>query len=387
MYDLIIVGGGPAALGALSYAQAKLLDVVMIYEDLGGKTGWQHADAETMAAYTSAMNAPAGSVQSTDRGSIRLPGESHLSGAAFVRLLEQEVSATDHHLLRDEVLKITKRQVIFQVETTSHGQLQSASVIIATGAAPLHLTAPGLDAWASLRLRYSLTTYAPLLPGKRVAVIAGNSRALLDAAECARRAQHVTVLVGNSTILENELGRALSQRPNVDLLVGHETTAVEKDAQGERLRATGADGEREIMADAIFVELGLVPNSAMVKALVATDDDGFIRISDAYATNIKGMFAAGDVTTLFPEQILGCIGAGAMAAQSAYDYLLTLWLATAVPDQLKTAANMAPAPTPKNDDTGSTGWSSNTTQSSADNRVALRPGSGDKTRPSPTGSE
>jgi thioredoxin reductase len=333
MYDLIIVGGGPAALGALSYAQAKLLDVLMIYEDLGGKTGWQHADVETMAAYTAAVDSPPANVSSTGQGSTRLPGESHLPGTEFVRLLEQGIVTGGHHLLHDRVLRIAKRQMTFQVETVAHGQLQTASVIVATGSTPLHLAVPGLHDSAGLRLRYSLTTYAQLLPGKRVAVVAGTARALRGAAECARRAHHVTVLVPDAAILDNELGQSLGRRPNVELLVGYEATAVEQDPKGDRLRATGVGGERVIVADAIFVDLGMVPNSAMVKGLVAMDPAGFIHVTASYATTLEGLFAAGDVTTLFPEQIVGCIGAGAMAAQGAYDYLLIVWLGTAVPDR------------------------------------------------------
>lgn len=335
MYDLIIVGGGPAALGAHSYAQSKLLNVVMIYEDLGGKTGWQHADAETMAAYARMIATPIGNEPATDHSSIRLPGESHLPGNAFVRLLEQEATAASQHILRDQVRTITKQQMTFQVETANHGTLQSASVIVATGAAPIHLAVPGVDAWAALKLRYSLTTYAHLLSGKQVVVVAGTARALAGAAECARRAQHVTVLVPNAMILENSLGDALRVRPNVDLLIGYEATAVEQAPTGDRLRATGPDGEQSLVADMIFVDLGLVPNSAIVKGLVVTDTNGSICIGDTYATTVEGMFAAGDVTTQLPEQILGCIGAGALAAQGAYDYLLSLWLASAVPDQRK----------------------------------------------------
>ncbi|GAC1551666.1 MAG: hypothetical protein NVS2B7_27590 [Herpetosiphon sp.] len=343
MYDLIIVGGGPAALGALSYAQSKMLDVVMIYEDLGGKTGWQHADAETLAAYATAVEAPRAGVPSIAGSSVRLPGESHLPGTAFVRLLEEEALATGHHLLLDRVRTITKRQMTFRVETTGQARLQSASVIIATGAAPLHLAAPGVDAWARLRLRYSLTTYASLLPGKRVAIIAGSSRALLGAAECARRALTVTVIVPDPVILENELGRALRRRPHVELLVGYEATAIDTTATGDIVRVRGMGGQQAIAADMIFVDLGLVPNSALVNELVATDSAGFILITDDYATSVAGMFAAGDVTTRVPEQILGCIGAGAMAAQGAYAYLLTEWLATAVPERPTTPLVQATA--------------------------------------------
>jgi alkyl hydroperoxide reductase subunit AhpF len=118
------------------------------------------------------------------------------------------------------------------------------------------------------------------------------------------------------------LAQALRTRPNVEALAGYQVQQVVGVTNVQELVVARDDEIRRLRIDAAFVDLGLVPNSMMVRSIVQTDLDGFIWVDDRNATTQPGLFAAGDVTTAFGEQVLIAIGEGARAALSAYDYLL-----------------------------------------------------------------
>jgi thioredoxin reductase len=218
---------------------------------------------------------------------------------------------------------VTKEAGLFRVATEHHGVKTSAAVIVATGASPIALEVPGARRLLGWGLGYSVTTHAHLLAGKRVAVIGATVRALRGVAELARAAEQVYHVVPQAASLHTPLAYALRRRQNVETLAGYEVVEVVGKSNLEQL-VVARDGQtRRMSVDAAFVDLGLVPNSGIVRQLAQTDQDGFIGVDDRNATTTPGLFAAGDVTTAFGEQIMIAIGDGARAALSAYDYLLT----------------------------------------------------------------
>jgi thioredoxin reductase len=296
MYDLIIIGGGPAAAAAAVYALGKQLHFRVIYADLGkaGRTQ-QLAGA---------------------------PGIEFLPGADAVRLFERQVVAHAGLTLRDEVTEVAHEAGVFRITTKLHDPCTSAAVIVATGATPIELDVPGARELTGRGLGYSVTTHAHLLAGKSVAVIGTTVRALRGVAELSRTALQIYLVAPTAAGLQTPLADALQRCLNVEILPGYSVTelvgatnlaelVVERDGQARRLNV-----------DAAFVDLGLLPNSGCVRAMVQTDQDGFIRVDERNATNVAGLFAAGDVTTAFGEQTMIAIGDGARAALSAYDYLL-----------------------------------------------------------------
>lgn len=297
MHDLIIVGGGAAALSAAVYAFGKQLDALMIYEKIGGKAGTQqHLQGQN--------------------------SEEYVAGAEASRALKQQVAAHEAQLLCDRVTSITKTNGTFQVATEGHGVLETLAVLVATGAVPVQLDTPGAQDMLNQGLGYSATTHAHIVAGKPVAVIGSTLRALRGAAELARSASHVYVVVPNEGELETPLGRALRQRPNVEVLEGYHVKSVVGPFNVTALVVERGEEHHRLRVNAAFVDLGLKPNSTLVQHIAQTDAEGFIWVDERYATTLPGLFAAGDVTTAFGEQILIAIGDGARAALSAYDYVL-----------------------------------------------------------------
>lgn len=297
MHDLIIVGGGAAAMSAAVYAFGKQLDAVMVFETIGGKAG-------TRQQLQGQAN------------------EEYVAGAEAARALERQLVANAPHMICDRVTAIHKHDGVFAVTTEQHGTLEGLAVLIATGANPVRLDAPGAAELLNQGLGYSATTHAHLVAGKPVAVIGATVRALRGAAELDRSAAHVYVVVPGEGELETPLGRALRQRPNVEVLEGYHVKAVVGPFNVAALVVERGEDHRRLRVNAAFVDLGLRPNSALVQQLAQTDEEGFVWVDERYATTLPGLFAAGDVTTSFGEQILIAIGDGARAALSAYDYIL-----------------------------------------------------------------
>jgi thioredoxin reductase len=294
--DLIIIGGGPAAAAAAVYALGKQLDFLVIYAELGKAGRTQQLAAQSEVEY--------------------------LPGAEAVRVFERQLMSQADRILRDCVTSVTKESKVFHVTTDHHGVQESAAVIVATGATPITLDVPGAKELLGQGLGYSVTTHAHLLAGRSVAVIGTTIRALRGVAELARSAAQVYLIAPDAVGLDAPIAHALRQRPNVEILDGYIVTKITGPFNVGALIVERDGQSRWLKVDAAFVDLGLVPNSGFVRRIVRTDPDGFIWVDDHNGTTLPGLFAAGDVTTAFGEQIMIAIGDGARAALSAYDYLV-----------------------------------------------------------------
>lgn len=297
MYDLIIIGGGPAGLAAASYALGKRRNFLLIYAQLGGRAGARQS-------------------------LVGPPAPEYLAGAEAVRQLGQLLSAQARHVLNDQVDRVEHMDGSFQVATAQHGVYTSTTLIVATGAAAQQLDVPGARALLGQGLGYSATTHAHIIAGKQVAVIGTTVRALRGAAELARTAAKVYLLAPEPTGLDTPLFHALRQRPNIEVFEGYHVKSVVGPFNVEALVIERGEEHHRLRVSAAFIDLGLQPNSAIVRKIAQTDADGFIWVDELNATTVPGLFAAGDVTTAFGEQILIAIGDGARAALSAYDYIL-----------------------------------------------------------------
>lgn len=297
MHDLIIIGGGAAALSAAVYALGKQLNVKVIYEDMGGKAGTQqHLRGQQ--------------------------GDEYVAGAAAARALEQQVANYPGHTLCDRVADIVKSDGVFHITTERNGVLDALAVIVATGAAPIHLDVPGARELLGQGLGYSATTHAPLLGGRAAAVVGASARALRGALELAHAAAQVFLIIPDQTPLAAPMRSAVAHLPNVEVLIGYQVREVVGPMHLTELVLVRDHDERRLRVDAAFIALGLVPNSAIVSQIVHTNSAGFIQVDQHNATSLPGLFAAGDVTSTQVEQVLIAIGDGTRAAMSAHDYLL-----------------------------------------------------------------
>jgi len=298
MYDLIIIGGGPAGLTATVYAVRKRLNVLLITKDLGGKTNYR----------------------------LQLPDLEHhlvINGEEVVNRFANEVEYLEFAREFDRVESVTPVPGGYRVHTRKGAEHTARAILVATGARGQLMEVPGEKDFMMRGLCYSAVSYAPLFVGRNVVVIGSNTLALRAAADLARIARRVTLVMPDHGDLDGPLGRKLRGFANVAILEEHSVDQVKGDDFARTLvvrRPNGATAE--LHADAFFVELGLVPNTQMVKGLVALDALGRIEVDGRNRTSAPGIFAAGDVTNVHAEQVLIAIGEGAKAALSAYDYLL-----------------------------------------------------------------
>jgi alkyl hydroperoxide reductase subunit F len=298
MYDLIIIGGGPAGLTAAIYAIRKRLNVLVISKDLGGKTNYR----------------------------LALPWiEDYqvIKGLEIVNKFRNELEYLEFARHIEAVEKVEKKNGHFVVTTKSGGALESSAVILATGTRQVRMDVPGEKEYTMKGLCYSALSYAPLFIDKSVLVIGDEDLALRSAGELSTVAKEVTMICTKESGLDTPLGHKLQHADNVRILKDCEIVEVKGDEYARKLILKDKAGQlREFEADAMFVEKALTPNTKMVKDLVNLDEQGRVVIDSACRTNIPGFFAAGDVTNSYAEQVLVAVGEGAKAALSAYEYLL-----------------------------------------------------------------
>jgi NADH-dependent peroxiredoxin subunit F len=300
MYDLIIVGGGPAGLTAAIYAIRKRLNVLVLSKDLGGKTNYR-------------LSLP----WIEDYQIIR--------GLDVINKFRNELEYLDFARHIEAVEKVEKVDDHFVVTTKGGAELQARAVIIATGTRQVRMDVPGEKQYTMKGLCYSALSYAPLFIDKTVIVVGNEDLALRSAGELSTIANEVTMIVDDDAMLATPLGQKLQQAANVKILKDCDVVEVRGDEYARKLILRDKSGQIiEKQADGMFVEKALTPNTNMVKGLVEMDEQGRIIVDSACRTSVPGLFAAGDVTNSYAEQVLIAVGEGAKASLSAYEYLLRL---------------------------------------------------------------
>jgi alkyl hydroperoxide reductase subunit F len=298
MYDLIVVGGGPAGLTATMYAIRKRINVLLVSRDLGGKTNYK-------------------------LGLPWIKDYQVIHGLEVVNKFRSELEYLDFARHMEPVDEIKKDEGGFLVLTRGGGELKTKAVIVATGAKQLRLKIPGEKEYMMSGLCYSALSYAPLFIDRTVVVIGDGDLAMRSTAELATIAEQVYLVSKSNRELASPLGEKLTAADNVTILDGHEVVEVKGDDFARSVMVQDPDGKiSAIEADGTFIEMALIPNSQMIADMVDLDDQGRIVVDCANHTNVPGIFAAGDVTSGFAEQVLIAVGEGAKASLSAYEYLL-----------------------------------------------------------------
>ncbi len=298
MYDLIVVGGGPAGLTATMYAIRKRINVLLVSRDLGGKTNYK-------------------------LGLPWIKDYQVIHGLEVVNKFRSELEYLDFARHMEPVDEIKKDDGGFLVLTKGGGELKTKAVIVATGAKQLRLKIPGEKEYMMSGLCYSALSYAPLFIDRTVVVIGNGDLAMRSTAELATIADQVYLVSKSNRELASPLGKKLTAADNVTILDGHEVIEVKGDDFARSVMVQDPDGKiSAIEADGTFIEMALIPNSQMIADMVDLDDQGRIIVDCGNHTNVPGIFAAGDVTSGFAEQVLIAVGEGAKASLSAYEYLL-----------------------------------------------------------------
>jgi alkyl hydroperoxide reductase subunit F len=214
----------------------------------------------------------------------------------------------------------------FAVKTAEEEEFQAKTVIIATGKKPRPLNVPGEEMLRGRGVTYCAICDGPLFAGENVAVIGGGNSALEAADDLIKIASHVYLisrssLTGDAVIIERVKGA-----PNLTILLNYQPTAVGGTARVENISVKNlkTGEQQDLTVSGIFVEIGLIPNSDLVREIVPLNELGEIKVNCANGTEVPGLFAAGDVTDVPEKQIIVSAGEGAKAALQAHRYLQRL---------------------------------------------------------------
>lgn len=305
VFDTLVVGGGPAGVAAAVYAARKGIKVGLITQRLGGQTN----DTMDIENYISVVHTTGPQFAKDLKSHIQRYGVEVIEGTQVTRLVAPESDGD-----------------LATLVLPTGAQLQARSVVLAPGARWRDVGVPGEQEYRNKGVAYCPHCDGPLFKGKRVAVIGGGNSGVEAAIDLAGIASKVTVLeYGERLRADAVLVDKLKSLPNVTVHTQAETTEIIGDghrvkALAYKNRATGA--AEQVALEGIFVQIGLVPNTDFLQGVLELNRAGEIVIDAKGHTTAKGIFAAGDATTVPYKQIVVAAGEGAKAALAAFDYLV-----------------------------------------------------------------
>lgn len=303
LYDLIIIGGGPAAISAAIYSARKKLNFKVLAQRIGG---------EQLLAAGKIENYP---------GIKSIP-----SGLEFIKLLREHLKEYNVDIEEgQEIAKIEKKNDSFLVKTKRGSEYEAKSIIIASGKNPRPLGVPGEKEFEGKGVSYCSICDAALFPNKTVAVIGGGNAGLDSAMDLTKYAKKIYVLEFGPKIIGDEATQEkLRETGKVEFIV----SAATKEIKGKKF-VTGILYEdrktqeiKELSVDGVFIHVGTVTSADFVKGFLELNSANEIVINHKTCqASVEGVFAAGDVTDVPFKQIIIAGGQGATAALSAYQYL------------------------------------------------------------------
>ncbi|MEN3363514.1 MAG: NADH-dependent peroxiredoxin subunit [Burkholderiales bacterium] len=314
VFDMLVVGGGPAGASAAIYSARKGIRTGVVAERFGGQV------LDTMGIENFI------SVQETE-------------GPKLAMALEQHVKTYDVDIMNLQRAEALVPGVdAIEVKLASGATLKAKTVVLATGARWREMNVPGEKEYRNRGVAYCPHCDGPLFKGKRVAVVGGGNSGVEAAIDLAGIVAHVTLLEFDTQLRADAvLQRKLHSLPNVTVITQAQTTEVTGDSNkvnGLRYTDRKTGEARSIELEGIFVQIGLLPNTDWLKGTVALSNRGEIEVDARGQTSVPGVFAAGDVTTVPYKQIVIAMGEGSKAALSAFDHLIR----TSAPAEEKVAA-------------------------------------------------
>ncbi len=301
VWDVAVVGAGPAGLTAALYAARKNLSTILIALDLGGQVGITHLVTN-------------------------YPGLPVIEGPELVRMMfEQAYMYGLERMLGERVQNIRVDGRAKVLELVSGKEVKARAVIVASGAEKRRLEIPGESEFAGRGVVYCSTCDGPFYRDKTIAIVGGGNSALEAAVEMSGIVKKVYVVSRREWSADEVLKDKAGSAKQVKALVGYEPLEIVGSEMVEQLtlRNLKTGKTRKLKVDGVFIEVGLSPNSDLVLDLVSTNQRGEVVVDEMGDTGVRGVFAAGDVTATKDKQIVIAAGEGAKAALAAFDYLIT----------------------------------------------------------------
>ncbi len=304
-YNLIIIGAGPAGLTASIYASRYKLSNIVLGKEFGGQMAMAHL-----------VN--------------NYPGIEEISGADLTQKFVEHVKSLGGQVLAENVVKIEKAtngtDGVFKVTTESGKVFKAKTLILALGLSARHLNVPGEDKFLGKGVSYCATCDAPLFKDKTVAVIGGANAAATSALALSQHAVKVYIIYRREALRADTIWvEKVVADPKIEIIYKTNITKI----LGEQV-VTGVEldnpyqGKTTLKLEGVFIEAGSIPTTSLLAPLgVVMDEVGYIQIDGRCATNVPGVFAAGDVASGSAKlrQIVTAAAEGAIAANSVFEYL------------------------------------------------------------------
>jgi len=294
MYDLIIVGAGPAGLTAAIYAARKKINFLLLSEDIGGEPN-----------KTSIVE--------------NYPGFELIKGPELVKKWENHLKSLNPEIKNEKAIKIEDLKTSVKI-TTQYNLYEARKVILSLGSVYRRLGVPGEKEFKGKGVSYCSTCDAPLFSGKDVAVAGGGNSALETVLDLEKYAKKI-YLINNLDIFRCDrifLDR-VKKSPKIEILNKTEITEIKGSNLIEKITITQDGQEKELRVQGVFVNVGYLPNTELVKDVLKLNQDREIEIDQNNKTSSNNIFAAGDCTSVRFKQIIISAGEGAKALLSALE--------------------------------------------------------------------
>ena len=299
-FDVLVIGGGPAGASSAIYAARKGIKTGMVVETFGGQV------LETL-------------------GIENVIGTPYVEGPQLMRQVEDHVKQYDVDIMKGQRAKSIQKNDLIEVELENGAQLKAKTAILSTGARWRAINVPGEKEFKNKGIAYCPHCDGPLFKDKEVVLIGGGNSGIEAAIDLAGLAKHIYVLEFLPELKADQvLQDKLYSLSNVTVITNAATKEITGSSHVEALTYTDrlTNEEHTLNVEGVFILIGLMPNTEWLSGTVELSDRGEILVDKHGATNVDGIFAAGDCTDSAYKQIIISMGSGATAALGAFDYLI-----------------------------------------------------------------
>ncbi|MGE5582161.1 MAG: NAD(P)/FAD-dependent oxidoreductase [Bacillota bacterium] len=298
-YDLIIVGAGPSGMTAGVFAARKGLKTLIISKDIGGQVNWT-TDIENYMGFQ------------------------EIDGQALMARFEEQVKELQLEEKLTEVTSLNKEGDFFKIKTTNQEEFTAKAVIISSGKKPKTLNVPGETEFRNKGVSYCSTCDGPLFRNLPVAVAGGGNSAVKSVLDLANYASEIHLITMGGLTADLLLAKRLDGLTKLRKYLQHTIVEIKGAKSVEKILVEEVKTKQrfELPVQGVFIEIGLDPNNDFLGDLVRKNEAKEISIDCFCRTNVPGLYAAGDVTSVPEKQIIVAAGEGAKAALKAWEYLI-----------------------------------------------------------------
>jgi thioredoxin reductase (NADPH) len=295
IYDIIILGLGPTALGCAIYAARFDLDLLVIGKEYGGLITTTHIVEN-------------------------YPGITSVTGTELMEMFREHINSLEIPYITDEINEITKENDHFLLKSFFQ-TFKTKTICIATGSERRKLNIPGEDKYTGKGVSYCATCDGPFFKDKIVCVIGGSDSAAKEALFLAKHAKKVYIIYRRDEIRAEPINKKrVLENDKIEIIYNMNITEI--NGNENNVTSVMFDNGKNFEVNGVFIEIGSIPASDIAKKVgIKTNEKGEIIINRKSETNIPGIYAAGDVADAPFKQAITGVAEGVIAAYSAFDYL------------------------------------------------------------------